>query len=268
MSTIDAWIQHPTSAMLESPIFATLRRWTGGIAQDIPLEITVKAMQDAGIGKALMSAWYGPDGVMISNEQVARNVSAYPDLFHGVVGVDLRNPVKAVRELRKWVKEHDFVALRVIQWLWDKPCTHPLYYPLFSECVELDVPVCLQVGLTGPLCGSETGRPLHIERVALDFPDLKIVCGHVGHPWTAEMIAFATKFENVYIDTSAYKPTRYPPELVYYMKHHGKRKVLFGSNYPMITPADCLNCLDVLGLDDEIKKLFLSENAARVFKLN
>lgn len=108
---------------------------------------------------------------------------------------------------------------------------------------------------------------MHIERVALDFPDLKIVCGHIGYPWQSEMIAYATKFENVYIDTSAYKPKRYPVELVDYMKTHGKQKVMFGTNYPMITPEACLSEIDRLGLNDEVKKHFLYNNACRVFAL-
>ena len=82
----------------------------------------------------------------------------------------------------------------------------------------------------------ETGRPIpYIDQVALDFPDLMIVCGHIGYPWTEEMIAVARKHENVYIDTSAYTAKRYPPELVDYMQSKsGRQKVMFGTNYPMI----------------------------------
>ena len=155
-----------------------------------------------------------------------------------------------------------------MQWVWELPCTHALYYPLLTECVELGVPVCLQVGHTGPLRSSESGRPSHIERIALDFPDLKIVGGHIGYPWTTEMIAVATKFSNVYIDTSAYVPKRYPPELVAYMQGPGKRKVMFGTNYPMLTPEQCLAQLDLLDLDDETRELFLHQNARRVFNLD
>ncbi len=79
------------------------------------------------------------------------------------------------------------------------------------------------------------------------------------------MISLATKYPNVYIDTSAYVAHRYPPELVEYMRGHGRRKVLFGSNYPMITPAQALSRLDELGLDDEARELFLSGNARRLF---
>ena len=191
----------------------------------------------------------------------------YPERFAGLAGVDIRKPVEAVQTLRRYVEEHGFKGLRIINWLWELPPTHPLFYPLYAACVELSVPVCLQVGLTGPLKPSETGRPIHVERIALDFPDLKIVCGHIGYPWHVEMIAFATKFPNIYIDTSAYKPKRYPAELIGYLKAHGKRKVMFGSNYPMITPAACLQELPGLGLDEAASALFLHENARGVFGL-
>jgi predicted TIM-barrel fold metal-dependent hydrolase len=185
-----------------------------------------------------------------------------------MASVDIRNPVEGVRTLRKYVSEHGFKGLRIVQWVWELPCTNALYYPLLTECVELGVPVCLQVGHTGPLRSSESGRPSHIERIALDFPDLKIVGGHIGYPWHVEMIALATKFPNVYIDTSAYVPKRYPEELVSYMKVHGKNKVMFGTNYPMINPETCMSQLDRLNLNGEVKELFLSKNAEVVFNLN
>ena len=77
----------------------------------------------------------------------------------------------------------------------------------------------------------------------------------------------ATKHSNVFIDTSAYTAKRYPPELVQYMKTNGRKKVMFGTNYPMITPAKCLQDLDNLALDETGRELFLFRNAARVFKL-
>jgi uncharacterized protein len=264
---IDAWAQHPTRRFLDQPFLDTLKRWTRRDFQEMPLEATVQAMDSAGVDRALMSAWYGPGGALINNEEVLELTRRHPDRFVGIASVDLRHPAEAVRTLRQYVGQHGFKGLRIVQWLWELPCTHPLYYPLYAACVELDVPVCLQVGLTGPLRSSEPGRPIHIERVALDFPELKIVCGHIGYPWQGEMIAFATKFQNVYIDTSAYKPKRYPAELLAYMKAHGRRKVLFGTNYPMLMPAACLEELDALGLDDETRGLFLGGNAAAVFGL-
>ena len=154
-------------------------------------------------------------------------------------------------------------------WLWGLPPNDRRYYPLYVECIELEIPFCLQVGHAGPLMPSEPGRPIpYLDQVACDFPELKIVGGHIGYPWTQEMIAMATKYPNVYIDTSAYKPSRYPPELVAFMKKHGKRKVLFGSNFPMIPPSVCLDEIDELGLDEKTTQLFLYDNAKRVFALD
>ena len=269
MMVIDVWAQHPTSRFINHPCFDSLKRWIGQSTQDldVPLSATVTAMESGGVKKALLAAWYGPQGDLISNEEVKDCIDEHPDLFAGLASVDLRDPVKAVKTLRKYVTQHDFKGLRIVQWLWEKPCTDPLYYPLLAECVLLDVPVCLQVGLTGPLCTSNTGLPSHIERIALDFPQLKIVCGHIGAPWQAEMIAYARKFPNVYIDTSAYLPKRYPQELVEYMKKDGKKKVMYGSNFPMLLPVKIMAQLEALELDEETRRCFLYENAQRVFKL-
>ncbi|HNC93738.1 MAG TPA: amidohydrolase family protein, partial [Solirubrobacterales bacterium] len=103
---------------------------------------------------------------------------------------------------------------------------------------------------------------------AVDFPELVIVGGHIGYPWTEEMVAVCRKHENVYIDTSAYTPKRYPRELIDYMKtKSGRRKVLWGSNFPMIGPAAALEGIGELGLDEETTGLFLGGNARRVFGL-
>jgi predicted TIM-barrel fold metal-dependent hydrolase len=132
--------------------------------------------------------------------------------------------------------------------------------------VDLGVPFCTQVGHTGPLRPSETGRPIpYIDQIALDFPELTIVCGHVGYPWTEEMVAVARKHPNVVIDTSAYTTKRLPAELISYMKTGtGRHKVLFGSNFPMIAPQHALDGLDRLGLDDPARERYLGGNARRL----
>jgi hypothetical protein len=272
MSTqiVDAWIQHPTARMLGDPMFDSLRRWTraAGTIEDVPLESTLAALDQAGIDRALICAWSGPRGALITNDEVAAFVAAAPERLVGVASVDLRRPMDGVRELRRCVRELGFKALRMLPWLWELPPDDRRYYALYAECVELGIPFCLQVGHAGPLMSSEPGRPIpYLDRVACEFPELTIVGGHIGYPWTAEMIALATKYPNVYIDTSAYKPSRYPSELVAYLRGHGREKVLFGSNYPMILPADCLAQLDRLELDEETSSRFLSQNARRVFRL-
>lgn len=268
---VDVWMQHPTSRFIRHDMFESLRRWTGQAVPDeeLPVDVTVALMDQAHVERGLICAWYDPSGPLISNDEVARFVGAFPDRFVGVASVDLRNPVAAVRELRRAVNELGFRALRVVPWLWGLAPNHRLYYPLYAECVELGIPFLTQVGHTGPLRSSETGRPIpYLDDVALDFPDLTIVGGHIGYPWTTEMIAVATKYPNVYIDTSAYVAHRYPAELVDYLRGHGRQKVLFGTNYPMLTPAQALEGIGDLALDDEVQALFLRENAQRVFGLS
>ncbi|MGW2782582.1 amidohydrolase family protein [Streptomyces populi] len=271
MPVVDAWMQHPTLRHSNHEMFASLRRWTGmrTLEEELPVEVTLAALAAADVDTGLASAWYGPEGALITNDEVAGFVARSGGRLRGVAGTDLTRPVAAVRELRRAVEELGFVALRIIPWLWGLPPTDRLYYPLYTACAELGVPFCTQVGHTGPLRPSETGRPIpYVDQVALDFPELTIVCGHIGYPWTTEMIAVADKHENVYIDTSAYTARRYPPELVAYLRGRGRRKVLFGSNYPMIEPSRALEHLDELDLDQETAELFLSGNARRVFRLD
>lgn len=272
---IDAWAQHPTTRLANHPMLDSLRRWTRNDADnatqlegEVPVSMTVGAMDQAGVSKSLISAWSGPTGDLISNDEVASFVREAPDRLVGIGSVNIAKPMEAVREIRRCVKELGFKGIRVLPWLWELPPTHARFYPVFAECCELGVPFCTQVGHTGPLMPSDVGRPIpHIDQVAIDFPELVIVGGHVGYPWTEETIAVATKHTNFYIDTSAYTIKRYPPELIRYMAGHGRKKVLFGSNWPMIAPQKCLQGLDELPLDDEAKELFLAGNAKRVFDL-
>ncbi len=267
---VDAWMQHPTERMMAQDWLASLRRWVGTeeVSTALPLERTIQAMDAGGVTTGLISAWYAPEGPLVSNDEVADFVAQYPDRLVGVASVDLREPVKAVRELRRAVRERGLRALRIVPWVWGLPPNDRRYYPLYAECVELGIPFCTQVGHTGPLRTSETGRPIpYLDDVALEFPELTIVGGHIGYPWTAEMVALATKYPNVYIDTSAYTVRRYPPELVTYLRTNGRRKVLFGTNYPMITAEKALSGLGALELDPETTELFLGGNARRVFGL-
>jgi uncharacterized protein len=252
MPVVDAWMQHPTLRHSNHEMFESLRRWTGMrvLEEQLPVKATVAAMASADVEIGLSAAWYGPQGALISNDEVAEFVAQSEGRLRGVAGADLTRPVQAVRELRRAVRELGFVALRIVPWLWELPPTDRLYYPLYAACVDLGIPFCTQVGHTGPLRPSETGRPIpYVDQVALDFPELTIVCGHIGYPWTTEMIAVADKHANVYIDTSAYTARRYPRELVDYLRGRGRKKVLFGSNYPMITPGQALEHLGDLGLD-------------------
>ena len=256
---IDAWAQHPTLRHISDPIFDSLRRWNKEDVpkEEIPLEFTIQSMDEANVSKSLISAWVAPNVVMISNDEVAAFVAKYPERLIGVGSVDISKPVQAVAEVKRCVNELGFKAIRVLPWIWELPPTNRLFYPIYAACCDANIPFCTQIGHTGPLMSSEVGRPIYIDRVALDFPELTIVGGHIGYPWTEEAIAVATKHKNVYIDTSAFTIKRYPPEIVRYLKTNGKEKVLFGTNYPMITPKQALKDIDKLDLESDTKKKFL-----------
>lgn len=218
----------------------------------------IEAMDRHGIAVALMAG---------DNAAVARAQNAYPGRIYGQYHADPRNIMAAVREFEHYVRQCGFVALRLEPFLWRKPPTDRVYYPLYAKAAELGVTLQTQVGHTGPLYPSETGRPLYIDEVALDFPELRIVCGHIGWPWTEEMIAVAWKHANVWIDTSAHVPKHYPAPFVHFLKTFGKTKVCFATDYPLLRWERVLEEVDALGLPDEVRRRFLHDNAREAFKL-
>jgi hypothetical protein len=267
---IDVWAQPGVPQLLHMPEGESLRRWTKITPppEGIPIELTLAEMDATGVEKAFLRAWMRPEGVLVSNDDIAALVQKYPDRFLGMATVDPRRPMAAVRELERAVKELGLRALHMVPWIWNLPPNDKLYYPLFVKCIELGIPFCTQVGHTGPMFPSEPGRPIpYVDEVALAFPELTIVGGHIGYPWTDEMIGLAVKYPNVYIDTSAHLPKYYPPELVRFMNTRGQDKVLFGTNYPMLFFTPCLSQIEGLGLKPEAQEKFLRLNAMRVFGL-
>ncbi len=270
---IDAWAQPAPAEMFKHvPETGRLLKLSGMahlISQGVAPEEMVARMDAAGVSVAMICAWCRPGQWIVTNDDVAAIVRKFPHRFVGVATVDLEKPVTAVRELERAVGELGMKALRVIPWLWNRPPNDKLYYPLYVKCIELDIPFCTQVGHTGPLMPSEPGRPVpYLEEVALTFPELRIVGGHIGYPWTDEMIGQAWKHENVYIDTSAYLPRYYPPQLIQFMRSYGRDKVMFGTNFPMLDFGKCAEQARQLDLPQEALDAFLWQNARRVFKLD
>lgn len=269
---IDAWAQPVLADSFQKmPEIRRLFEQSGTahvLQQVLSPDQLVELMDAAGIQTLMLSAWHGPEGWIITNDQIAQFVRRHPERIVGVAAVNLEKPVEAVRELERAAKELGFKALRVVPWLWKRPPNDRFYFPLYVKCIELNIPFCTQTGHTGPLMPSELGRPVpYVDEVALIFPELKIVCGHIGYPWTDEMIGVAWKHEHVYIDTSAYLPRYYPPQLVHYMNTYGKRKVLFGTNFPQLDLQKCVEQALQLELSEDSRANFLYHNASRVFDI-
>src|SRR3974377_1760810 len=123
MGTIDVWAQITTERMAKRPWLERLLRWAGRTGEYLlpSVESTLGAMNEGGVDIALLSAWYGPEGDLISNEEVSRQIEVAPTRFRGLASVDLLHPMAAVREIRRWVDGKTFVGVRIVPWLWVLP---------------------------------------------------------------------------------------------------------------------------------------------------
>jgi predicted TIM-barrel fold metal-dependent hydrolase len=113
----------------------------------------------------------------------------------------------------------------------------------------------------------EYSNPIHLDQVAIDFPDMKIVMAHPSFPWQEEALAVAQHKPNVYIDLSGWSPKYFPPILVRYANSLLKHKVLFGSDFPAITPNRWLADFEKIDIKPEVRPLILKENAIKLLNL-
>lgn len=242
----------------------------------VTLEEMIAQMDAAGIGRAFLvacklgqegtpGAWHMPE------EWIAEAVAAYPDRFSGLYGIDPTQGMEGVRALERAVRDHGFIGAHFYPHWFELPPDHARWYPFYAKCCELDVPVQLQVGQSlvyfrdRPL--RSVGRPITLDSVACDFPELKIVGIHVGIPWHDEMIAMAWKHPNVFIGSDAHAPKYWPRSFVHYLNSYGRSKVLFGTDYPVIAFDRALREIEGLGLKPETLQAFLRGNAERVYGL-
>jgi predicted TIM-barrel fold metal-dependent hydrolase len=203
----------------------------------------------------------------VKEEQVIELAEAAPGRILGLFGIDPREGVSGTRRLEESVKSGIFVGAHLHPYGFNLPVNHRKFYPFYAKCAELGVPVVMQVGHSAERMPSEMGRPIHIDDIALDFPELTIVGAHTGWPWVEELIALAWKHRNVYIGTSAHHPKYWDPSLVQFANSRGKGKVLFGSDYPVMDYKDALSALAALPLKEANRDLVLSGAARSVFRL-
>ncbi len=124
----------------------------------------------------------------------------------------------------------------------------------------------MQAGTSGGLMPSECGLPIGIDRPAIYFPEVDFLLSHTGWPWVTECVAMALKFSNVYMGTCAYPPKHWHPEVHAFLRGPGKRKVLYGTNFPTVGHRGSLAQVNELGLTDDVKANLLSETARRIYK--
>jgi hypothetical protein len=183
------------------------------------------------------------------------------------VGIDPREGMKGVQRLEHWIAERGFVGGHLHSYGFGIPINHRRFYPFYAKCAELGVPVVMQVGHSAEAMPSEMGRPIHVDDIALDFPELTIVATHTGWPWVEELLALAWKHKNVYVGTSAHHPKYWDPALVRFAGSRGRGKVMFGTDWPVMDYADALAAVNQLPLKENARQLLLSDVARQVFAL-
>ena len=212
-----------------------------------------------------------------TNDWVATIVRKYPEHFIGFATVDPWKGKIALRELERGIKELGLRGLKLHPTQQAFFPNDPKFYPLWEKCVALDVPVLFHTGHSGRGSGLPGGGGLklkyaapipYIDDVAADFPQLTIIMAHPGWPWQEEQLSVARHKGNVYIDLSGWAPKYFPQSLVSQGGSLLQDKVLFGSDYPMITPERWLREFDTLiPWKEEVKQKILLDNARRVLKL-
>ncbi|MGW6731620.1 amidohydrolase family protein [Streptomyces sp. NPDC055013] len=212
----------------------------------------------------------------VPNEEVAEAAAANADVLIPFASIDPFRGKAGVKQARRLVEEYGVKGFKFhpsIQGFF--PNDRSVAYGLYEVIEETGTTALFHTGQTGIGAGVPGGggirlkysNPLHVDDVAADFPHLKIILAHPSFPWQDEALAVATHKPGVHIDLSGWSPKYFPPQLVQYANTLLKDKVLFGSDFPVLTPDRWLADFAKLSIKDEVKPRILKENAARLLGL-
>jgi predicted TIM-barrel fold metal-dependent hydrolase len=229
------------------------------------LAVVFTVDDEAGMGRA-----------RISNDEVLEVAEANADVLIPFASIDPHKGKLGVREARRLIAEHP--SLRGFKFHPNTQAFWPndrAFYPLYQVIAEAGKVALFHSGQTGIGAGMPGGggvrlkysNPMAVDDVAADFPELKIILAHPSFPWQEEALAIAVHKPNVYIDLSGWSPKYFPEILIRYTNTLLKHKMLFGSDYPLITPDRWLADFAEIPIKDEVRPLVLKENAARLLGL-
>jgi uncharacterized protein len=205
----------------------------------------------------------------IEHEHIAGLCERAPGRVFGLAGIDPMSGMKGVKHLEQAITEYGFVGAHVHPFGFGIPINEREWWPFYAKCAELDVPVVFQVGHSAEFMPSACGKPILLDDIAIWFPELRLVGGHTGWPWTEELIAMAWKHPNVFIAGSGHAPKYWDPKLVRFLnaRNRGIGKVMWGTDYPLITHSESLSQIADMELKPEARQALLHDTAAKVFKL-
>ncbi|MDA8044683.1 MAG: amidohydrolase family protein [Actinomycetota bacterium] len=221
-------------------------------------------MDANGVEKAILMTNLGrPPG------RAQQFAGARPDRFSlGVGGLNLLQPMKALRTLQSFVADNPVAYTSVGPSFWGDgmyPPSDAVYFPLYTKCCELELPICINAGMPGPPLPAEPQNPIHLDRVCYRFPELKLCMIHGADPWWEIAIRLMIKYKNVRLMTSAWSPKYLPESLLHFMRTRGKDRILFATDYPVLSFERVLGEAAALDLDDAVRQAWLFDNANEYF---
>jgi len=211
----------------------------------------------------------------ISNDEVAALAAANSDIMIAFASVDPTRGPEAVKEARRLIAAGGIRGFKLHPPIQQFHANDRIAYPFYEALAEARMPVIFHTGHSGIGTGMpggggvrlKYGNPMDIDDVAVDFPDMPIIMAHPSFPWQDEAISICLHKPQVYIDLSGWSPKYFSPTLVQYANTLLKEKVLFGSDFPLITPDRWLADFAKIEIRDEVRPLILKQNAIRLLKL-
>jgi predicted TIM-barrel fold metal-dependent hydrolase len=211
----------------------------------------------------------------LSSEEILDEAAAHADVLIPFGSVDPLRGADAVARARSLVRDHGARGFKFHPSLQGFAPNDPQFYPLDEQIESLGVPALFHTGQTGIGAGLPGGRgiklrlsdPMLVDDVAADFPGLTIILAHPSVPWAASSISIATHKANVFVDLSGWAPKYFPPELVRAASSLLQDKVLFGTDYPLLTPQRWLRDFDALDIKPQVRGKILKDNAVRALGL-
>ncbi|HSQ00506.1 MAG TPA: amidohydrolase family protein [Candidatus Dormibacteraeota bacterium] len=204
-----------------------------------------------------------------SPDRAQRFAVERPDRFSlGVGGFNLLRPMPTLRSLESFVRDNPVAYAVVGPSFWGDgmyPASDAVYYPLYAKCCELDLPLCMNTGIPGPPIPGEVQHPIHLDRVCIRFPELRLCMIHGADPWWDVAIRLMIKYRNLRLMTSAWSPKRLPATLLHYLATRGRDRILFASDYPVLSMQRCLDEARTLDLTPEVRDAWLYGNAEAFF---
>ena len=233
----------------------------------------IRLMDEAGVEHSLLIAVRAGDRRMrgafeIDYETVARWCDRHPTRFSGLAGVDPTRGMEQLRDLEH-ASRLGFVGVHAYPHWFSLPPDAARWYPIYAKCCELDLPFMLQVGQNliyqQDIRLPSVARPILLDQVAIDFPELTLIGIHIGTPWWDEMIAMAWKHRRVFIGLDAYAPRYIPPSLLHYLSTYGSGKVMFGTDWPVIDPRRAVREMRAHDIPEAARARVMRTNAIEVF---